>query len=193
MATGVVDGWYQKEVSGQLTREQAQKGARDELSRLRFGQNAYFFIQGYDGTTLLHIDRSLEGKNRINTMDPDGVPTVRRQIAIAQSGGGFLAYRTPRTKGTSASSDDAVPKLSYVAPFAPWNWAVATGIYIDDVTTIFNRVVFTFALVAGTVLVIGGGVCYHVGRSISRPLSVITERMGALGRRGAECPCPLPG
>jgi methyl-accepting chemotaxis protein len=67
VASGVVDNWYQKEVSGQMTREEAQKGARDELWHLRFGNNTYFFIQGYDGITVLHIDRSLEGKNRINT------------------------------------------------------------------------------------------------------------------------------
>jgi hypothetical protein len=26
-----------------------------------------------------------------------------------------------------------VPKLSYVAGFAPWGWIVGTGIYVDDV------------------------------------------------------------
>ncbi|HEX4366761.1 MAG TPA: cache domain-containing protein, partial [Rhodopila sp.] len=147
VASGVIDGWHQKEVSGQLTEEQAQKGARDELWHLRFGNNTYFFIQGYDGTTVLHIDRSLEGKNRINTTDPDGVYTVRGQIEAAQRGGGYVYYRNPRAGGTSASEvSTAIPKLSYTAPFEPWHWAVGTGIYIDDVDAIFDRVVWTFAL-----------------------------------------------
>jgi methyl-accepting chemotaxis protein len=181
VASGVVDNWYQKEVSGQMTREQAQKGARDELWHLRFGNNTYFFIQGYDGITVLHIDRSLEGKNRISTTDPDGVPTVREQIQAAQGGGGFVYYRNPRSGGTSAGDGSAaIAKLSYTAPFAAWNWALGTGIYIDDVDVIFYRVVWTFALLAGATLLFGIGLCYVVGRSISRPLSLITERMGKL-------------
>jgi methyl-accepting chemotaxis protein len=181
VASGVIDGWHQKEVSGQLTEEQAQKGARDELWHLRFGNNTYFFIQGYDGTTVLHIDRSLEGKNRINTTDPDGVHTVRSQIEAAQQGGGFVYYRNPRSGGTSASDNStATPKLSYTSPFEPWHWAVGTGIYIDDVDVIFDRVVWTFALLAGATLLCGIGLCYVVGRSISRPLSLITERMAQL-------------
>jgi methyl-accepting chemotaxis protein len=181
VASGVIDNWYQKEVSGQMGQEQAQKGARDELWHLRFGNGTYFFIQGYDGVTQLHIDRSLEGKNRLNTTDPDGVPTVRRQIEAARNGGGYVYYRNPRSGGTSADGGSkAIPKLSYTAPFAPWNWALGTGIYIDDVDAIYRRVVITFAGVAGGVLLIGIGLCYLVGRSIRRPLSVITQRMGQL-------------
>ncbi len=181
VAIGIIDGWHQKEVSGQLTQEQAQQGARDELWRLRFGNNTYFFIQGYDGTTVLHIDRSLEGKNRIGTTDPDGVPTVRRQIEAAQRGGDYVYYRNPRTGGTATNDGSgAIPKLSYTFPFAAWNWAVGTGIYIDDVNAIFYRTAFAYAALAGVVLLIGVGFCYIIGRSIDRPLSVITERMGML-------------
>src|ERR1700679_348850 len=50
VASGIVDGWYQKEKAGQLTTEQAQQGARDQLAAIRFGsQNAnYYFIQRFD-------------------------------------------------------------------------------------------------------------------------------------------------
>jgi methyl-accepting chemotaxis protein len=191
VAAGVVDGWHQKETAGQLTREQAQQGARDELWHLRFGNNTYFFAQGYDGTTMLHIDRSLEGKNRLSTTDPDGVPTVRRQIEAAQRGGDFVYYRNPRSGGTSANdASGAIPKLAYTVPFTPWNWAIGTGIYIDDVNAIFRRVVLEFAAVAGAVLLIGLGLCYVVGRSINRPLAVITEQMAKLadGDLGVEVP-----
>jgi methyl-accepting chemotaxis protein len=181
VANGVIEGWHQKEVSGQLTQEQAQKGARDELWHLRFGNNTYFFIQGYNGTTVLHIDRKLEGQNRIGTTDPDGVYTVRGQIEAAQQGGGYVYYRNPRAGGTGAGDEStAIPKLSYTAPFEAWRWAVGTGIYIDDVDVIFDRVVWTFGLLAGATLILGIGLCYLVGRSISRPLTVITERMARL-------------
>ena len=28
--------------------------------------------------------------------------------------------------------DKPQPKLSYVVGFAPWNWVIGTGVYIDD-------------------------------------------------------------
>ena len=50
----------------------------------------------------------------------------------------------------------AIPKLAYTVPFTPWNWAIGTGIYIDDVNAIFRRVVLEFAAVAGGL----AGVCW---------------------------------
>ena len=53
----------------------AQNGAREELSHLRYADNNYFFILRYDGLSVLQPDRSQEGKNLIDNMDPYGVPT----------------------------------------------------------------------------------------------------------------------
>lgn len=181
VAMGIIQNWHKKEVAGELSREAAQKGARDELWGLRYGNNTYFFIQDYDGNTVLHIDRKLEGKNRINTVDPDGVPTVRRQIEAAQRGGDYVFYRNPRTGGTSAKGgSDVIPKMSYAAPFEPWHWAVCTGIYIDDVDVIFRRIAYSFASLALITLLCGSSLVYLIGRSISRPLSTITDRMTRL-------------
>ena len=192
VADGVVKSWYKLELAGDLTREQAQQRARDELSGLRFAGNNYFFIQAYDGTTMLHVDRKLEGKNRIETRDPDGVPTVKLMIEAAQKGGGFTSYRNPRDGGTSAAvASAAVPKLSYTAPFAPWNWAVGAGIYIDDVDLTFYRVALRVLLVAGLFLVVGGALCWMIGRSISKPLGVITGRMQQLADGDLNIDVPL--
>src|ERR1700735_3467347 len=76
IAVGTVDAWYQKEKSGQLGRDEAQKGARDALWSLRFGSNDYFFVLSYDGVELVQLDRKLEGQNRIDTIDPHGVHTA---------------------------------------------------------------------------------------------------------------------
>ena len=76
VAGHVLDVWYAKEKSGALGRAAAQAGAVEELSQLRYADNNYFFAQNYDGVTVLQADRSLEGKNRIDAVDPDGVRTV---------------------------------------------------------------------------------------------------------------------
>ena len=97
VALGIVKSWHAKEVAGTLTREQAQAGAIEALRPLRFGANDYFFVQNYDGKTILNDpNRALEGKVRLGAKDPDGVPNVKLQIEAAKSGGGFVYYRFPR-------------------------------------------------------------------------------------------------
>src|ERR1700694_4776647 len=139
VASHVMEVWYAKEKSGELSREAAQTGARNELSHLRFADNNYFFAHHYDGVTVLHNDRTQEGKNRLGTVDPEGVFTVARQIEAATRGGDFIYFRTGRGGATSAAtSADVLPKLAYSMGFEPWQWAIGSGIYIDDVDAIYR-------------------------------------------------------
>ena len=112
LGSHVIEFWYAKEKSGTLSRDAAQKGAVEELSKLRFADNNFFFAQNFDGVTVLHVDRSLEGKNRLDTVDPDGVRTVVRQIEIAKRGADFMYYRAARTGGTSAVSAAGIASMS---------------------------------------------------------------------------------
>jgi methyl-accepting chemotaxis protein len=180
VATTIVDGWYQKEKSGQLSREDAQKGARDELWRLRYADNNYLFIQRYDGLSMLQLDRSLEGRNRIDSTDPYGVPTVRRLVEAAQHGGGFVYYHATRTGGIASDAKDTAPKLSYAFGFDPWQWSIGTGIYIDDVEAAYNRIALLYGALGLVILTLAIALAYLIARSISRPLSLIAEQTSKL-------------
>ncbi|NYZ15559.1 methyl-accepting chemotaxis protein [Azospirillum sp. RWY-5-1] len=186
-----INYWHEKQKSGELSEEQAQKGAREELRQVRFGDKNYFFIQRYDGTTLLHVQKDLEGKNRINATDVDGVPTVRSQIEAARQGGGYVYYRTARN-GTLGDQSRML-KLSYVLGFEPWQWAVGTGILIDDVDAIFYEMMRYYVGIAVFVLGIGAILAYGIGRSITRQLSMITERMGRLADGDLSIDVPFLG
>ena len=192
VAESKVKTLHARETSGQLTREQAQAGARDDLWRLRYADNNYFFVQRYDGTTMVQLNRELEGKNRIDTTDIDGVPTVRRQIETAQAGGGYVSYRNPRAGGITAKTKDKdfLPKLSYCAGFAPWQWAICSGIYIDDVDTIYNNILMIYGAMALFVIGLTVALAYFIARSISHPMSIITDRMARLadGKLDVEVP-----
>jgi methyl-accepting chemotaxis protein len=194
IASSIVESWYEKEKSGQLTTEQAQQGARDVLAGIRFGADNgnYYFIQRYDGVTMLLPTRSLEGKNRIDTTDPNGVPSVRMQIEAARAGGGFVYYATSRTGGTAAAGA-AVPKVSYAAPFAPWQWAICTGLYIDDVDAIFNRALLLNLSLGAAILAISIGLAWRIGRSISGPVSTLTDRMTELADGKLDIEVPFLG
>jgi methyl-accepting chemotaxis protein len=194
-AMSVVKTWHEREALGQVTAEQAQTGARNDLWRLRFGDNNYFFVQRYDGVTMVQFNRELEGKNRLDVTDVDGVPTVRLQIEAARRGGDYISYRNPRTGGITANTatQDFLPKLSYCSGFDPWQWAVCTGIYIDDVDVIYNHILMIYGAMALFVVLITISLAFVIARSISQPMSVITERMAALADGEVDVEVPFLG
>ncbi|MFD1625960.1 methyl-accepting chemotaxis protein [Azospirillum griseum] len=172
---GMVQSWHDKETSGQLTREQAQQAARDQMRPLRFGAGDYFFATRFDGVTMVHANTAFEGKNRLDFKTADGVPTVRLQIEAAQRGGGFYSFRFPRPGQT-----EPVDKIAYAAEFKPWQWSIGTGLYIDDVDAIFNRILEIYLGISAVVVLVGSALAYALARSISRPVAVMADGMGRL-------------
>jgi methyl-accepting chemotaxis protein len=189
VADGVIKSWYAKEVSGALTREQALEGAKEELRAFRFGGDNYFFVQRYDGIVVLNPNRrDLEGQQRINASDPDGVHQVALQIEAAKAGGGWVRYRYTRIE-----TSDPVPKLSYAKGFDPWQWAFGTGIYIDDVDTAYWQTALVYVFVGGIIVLGTGMLVFWIARSISRPISIITERMSLLADGNLDVDVPFLG
>jgi len=176
VAAHVVENWHDLEMSGALSREKAQKGAHDELARLRFGGDGYFFVQGLDGTAIVAYDPAREGKSRIGVLDSDGVQVVREQIAAARKqGGGFVKYRNPQVDGGKP-----IARMSYTLLFEPWGWAVGSPILIEDIDGIYRHLVELSLGIGAAVMVAVGLVARLIARSVSVPLGAITGRMGRL-------------
>jgi methyl-accepting chemotaxis protein len=188
VARGMVETWYAQEQAGKLTREQAQEAAKDQLRHLRYGNDDYFFVQRYDGTTLVQVNRQLEGKNRADVTDVDGVPMVRLQAEAGKRGGGFVFYRYPHAGGK-----EPVQKISYGLGFDPWEWSICSGIYVDDVDAIYHVAALYYAAVAGIILLLTLALAYLIARSIRQPLSAITERMSQLAEGNTEIDVPFSG
>jgi len=132
-AWSTLDAYWEKETSGQMVREIAQKLAMEHLRHLRYGPEMkdYFWINDMTPRIIMHPYRpDLEGNDISHYADPNGkllfvefVETVKRQ------GEGYVDYKWQW-------KDDPgriVPKISYVKGFSPWGWIVGTGIYIEDV------------------------------------------------------------
>ena len=138
---GVLAWAHAQEVAGTLSREQAQKMARELVSQARYDGTEYFWINDMQARMVMHpIKRELDGRDLSDMKDPNGfalfsafVETVRRH------GKGFVSYQWSRP-----GSQKPVDKLSYVQGFEPWGWVIGTGIYVDDLrqaTLVLIRVV----------------------------------------------------
>jgi signal transduction histidine kinase len=175
-AVSVIQSWYDKEQSGKLSRWQAQAGAIAALRPLRYGNNDYFFIQRYDGVVVLNPNLpKVEGQNRSDFRDADGVRRVQLQIDTAKRGGGVVYYRMPR-----AGTDQQIPKVSYIAGFDPWQWTIGTGVYIDDIAAEFLAILAQLVLIASAIFGIATVCGYFVNQNISAALGQLNVQMERL-------------
>ena len=99
------------------------------LSAMIYGEEGQFFVYDYDGTALV----SPRETERINgdwsgQVDSEGTPVVDELIRIARAGGGYHSYLWPKP-----STDEDARMITYVTSFPSWQWAVGTGVFIDDV------------------------------------------------------------
>jgi len=151
---------------GRLSKEDAQKAARESLRGLRYGGNDYYFIfdTGHN-YVLMATKPELEGQNKKDMKDANGKFLVQELVRVAQQGGGFVDYWFPR-----AGQQAAEPKLSYAALFAPWGWVLGTGIYIDDVDTQYRNDALLLGGISLTLLAALSLVGWMVSASILRQL-----------------------
>lgn len=124
-----LDSLQQEVASGVLTEEQAKEIGLDLIRSIRYGKEDYFFAYDRGMTAIAHPDPKFQGKYLGDMQDPDGKYVIReiRDIALGE-GSGFLDYKWVRL-GEDQPSD----KLGYVFHYAPWDWIIGTGVYIDDI------------------------------------------------------------
>src|ERR1700739_1037099 len=156
------------------------------LRSMRFGEGDYFFVYRYDGVNVVHgLKPDREGKNYIDQVDSNGVRLQANVIGAAQAGGGFPEFMFPR-----AGSDTPSPKLAYAAPVGEWQWAVGSGVYIDDVDALFRARVFNVLMIVGAILVLLGASSWSLARGLVLPVRALTGAMTRLagGDIAAEVP-----
>jgi methyl-accepting chemotaxis protein len=187
LARQTVDLDYQASRKAGLSDAETLARSKALLRALRFGKgDDYFYALETDGVVAVHPNPKVENKNLMESKDSDGVFFTRRQVEMAASGaGGFIAFRFPRV-----GSDQPMPKIAYAVPFKPYNWAIAGGIYMDDVDMIFWSQVHRIGLMIGVALLIVTGMSFLLGRSIINAITGMTVAMRKLaaGDTIAEIP-----
>jgi methyl-accepting chemotaxis protein len=160
---------------GTLSEADAVARSKDVLRGLRFGNDDYVFVIDSKGVNLVHPNPKVIGQSMLEAKDSDGKYFSRELIAAAAKGGGYVSYRYPRGTGS-----EPLPKLSYALLFEPWGWTIGTGIYVDDIDAIFWSQTLRIGGLIGLALAVIVTFCVLLGRSITKPLGVITGAMQRL-------------
>ncbi|MFW2554868.1 methyl-accepting chemotaxis protein [Aliarcobacter butzleri] len=104
--------------------------ALEEISKIRFGQDGYFFVYDYDGTNIMHpVNPALVGKNLMENKSKKGVYYIKDLIEAAKKGGGTVLFDFQKSKDDPKLYD----KIGYADGLQEWKWMIGTGVYIDNV------------------------------------------------------------
>jgi signal transduction histidine kinase len=132
-AWSILDKYHNDAVAGLVTHDEAQQLAITEIEALRYGRDEkdYFWITDLEPAMIMHpYVHELTGQSLQDYVDPDGKRLFIEAAELARSEGeGFISYKWQLRDDSSR----VVPKLSFIKRFAPWEWIIGTGIYLDDV------------------------------------------------------------
>ncbi|WP_175761210.1 methyl-accepting chemotaxis protein [Burkholderia anthina] len=167
-AAGIVRAYHALAQSGTLPEADAKRDALASLAAMRYGDSGYVFVMDSKPVVLMHPTLpKLVGTQVGDYLDPDGKPLFVTILNAAKAtGSGFAEYR-----GRLPHSETAVPKISYVARFAPWDWNISSGVFLKDIDTACYRTLFGHLAVV-----------FVIGFVISAAMLVIIRNVrGSLG------------
>jgi methyl-accepting chemotaxis protein len=190
-ARSVVAYWEQQAKSGAVSEADAKRFAAASLRQIRYNEDDYVFVVDGKGTAIVFPSKpEAEGTSVLGVTDPNGVQLIARLIEAAGRGRGEFVDYVWMKPGKSQPQ----PKLSMAVRFGPWDWVIGSGIYVDRMDEVVGAAVIHQAVVAAVILVLMVGAAYVIMRSITGPLSRLTDRMRRLAEQdltievdGAEC------
>lgn len=166
---------------GLIPKEKAETIAANILRDMRYGDGAYFWADKSDGTNVVLLGKNAEGRNRMNLKDVKGNYLIKNIISAAKSGGGFTNYWFPK-----AGSDEPLPKRGYSMYFAPFDWVIGTGNYIDDIENTlaeyvesnkgsYRKLMSWLVSTLIILLVITFIAAFYLGRKLAEPIVEISK------------------
>jgi methyl-accepting chemotaxis protein len=181
-ANSIVNHFYTLSQQHVISEADAKKQALAAVGAVRYGTDGYFSINDSQPVMLMHpIKPELVGKNLAQFADPAGTHLFLDIVKAGNhDGGDFVDYLWSKP-----GNEKPVPKTSFSVHFAPWDWYLVTGMYMDDVRDAFianlvRWLAITFALGA-----LASVVMALVLRSVRRTLGGDLEVAVAAAQRMA--------
>ena len=162
LAHSALENLQAQEQAGQLSRADAQKeGKRIIGSFLKDDQ--YFFVRGFsDDVNLVHPN-----PKRVGIVDAKGGAEAGVRYRAALQG---KTIGTVVAKGTRPGAKEEVDKLYAVIKFAPWDWIIGFGDYIDDIDEAFWRNTVILLAIGGALMLVIAAMAWSMLRAVVRQL-----------------------
>ncbi len=188
-AYSLVAGFEARVRKGELDEGRAKAEALAAIKGLRYGEEDYFWINDSHPTMVMHpMKPELDGKDLSGVEDKQGLRLFVAFADLARAqGAGEVAYYWPKP-----GVEEPVRKISYIKRFAPWDWIIGTGVYVDDVEAQYQEVLRTLLGIGLVLAILLFAVVGLVVRSIVVPLSQSVSALGNIARGEGDLRFRLP-
>lgn len=170
--------------AGKITLEEAQdkvkvailgeldsEGKRPINKNINLGENGYIFILDDKGNLLAHP--TLEGENRWEEEDSNGVKLFQEIIKKAKDGGGFVYYDYAMVNKPNQIED----KAAFSMYDENWNWVIASSTYMLDFNAPAKGILNLNIIVGIITVIIGGIIIWVFANRIANRIGTVTDRM----------------
>ena len=188
-AYSLVAGLEARVRKGELDEASAKAEALALIKGLRYGNDDYFWINDSHPTMVMHpMKPELDGKDLSGVEDKQGLRLLVAFADLARAqGAGEVAYYWPKP-----GVEEPVRKISYIKRFAPWDWIIGTGVYVDDVEAQYREVLHTLLGIGLVLALLLFAVVGLIVRSIVVPLSRSVSALGNIARGEGDLRVRLP-
>ena len=188
-AYSVLEKHYEQYELGLIDEEMAKAAAIVDINKLRYDGDNYFWVNDMHPNMITHPTKpKLNGQDISTLKDPNGKALFVAMVDVVKKHGqGSVDYMWP-----FPGSDQPVDKISYVKGFPQWGWIVGSGVYLDDVTTIFWRFAKILLSIGSVIVIFVGGLAYFISLSIKRPIDEVEEALKAIASGKGDLTKTLP-
>lgn len=173
-AHSLVAHYHQAMRQGTLGEDEAKTAALNALKNLRYDENNYFWVNDHYPRMVMHpFKPQLNGQSLRDSKDPDGVALFQEMVAVVDAQeAGFVPYKWPKP-----GKSDPVDKISYVKGFAPWQWIIGSGVYLDNIDVQFaqlrNQMLFNILVLLAVLIALN----FFISNSILQPIRTASDMM----------------
>ncbi len=163
--------------AGKMSPAQAKALAKAEIKNLRYGKDGYFWIMNLSCRMIMHpFDSKLDGKNLSGIADSHGKHLFSAMVRVCQkSHHGYVSYLWPKP-----GSENPQAKISFVKLYQPWGWIVGTGVYLSDIHTEMNSLIYTLLGILLIYIIAWFLLSWFASRVVASPIHSVAEGMGGM-------------
>lgn len=182
LAMSVVKTLHQQAEKGAISPSEAQTQAKNLLRGMRYLGKEYFYVYTSKALGIMHpINPDYEGKSHWERQDKSGRYVVRALVQTALDKTGYVETLTAKP-----GQEEQVPKLHYLEHFQPWDWAIGTGLYIDDLDAIFDQQLLKALIGLLGIALLVGFAGWVIAKSILNQIGGEPHQVAALMQQVSE-------
>ena len=177
--------------NGKISAAEAESQMLAGLASIRGAKGGYLTVLTVDGDVLMHPHSAkLVGQNLTGMKDVNGKLFVAEMLGkMRKNNEGVVNYFWAKP---GESEKNASEKITYITKIAHKNWALMTGVWIDDLTAQLQQTLIKLFIGTGLLGILVAAIVMLLTRSIVGPIKRITVAMDQIADGDGDLTKRLP-